>query len=61
MAAQTTIKIYNQGRALVQEERQKKFSQEGKQKLIISKIPLAAESSSINISSFVSGFSSKLM
>ena len=37
MTAQTTIKIYNQGRALVQEERQKKFSQEGKQKLIISK------------------------
>jgi len=33
MTAQTTIKIYNQGRALVQEERQKKFSQEGKQKL----------------------------
>ena len=51
MAAQTTIKIYNQGRALVQEERQKKFPQEGKQKLIISKIPHAAESSSINISS----------
>ena len=51
MAAQTTIKIYNQGRALVQVERQKKFSQEGKQKLIISKIPHAAESSSINISS----------
>ena len=51
MTAQTTIKIYNQGRALVQEERQKKFSQEGKQKLIISKIPHAAESSSINISS----------
>ena len=49
MAAQTTIKIYNQGRALVQEERQKKFSQEGKQKLIISTIPRAAESSSINI------------
>ena len=49
MAAQTTIKIYNQGRALVQEERQKKFSQEGKQKLIISNIPRAAESSSINI------------
>ena len=51
MTAQTTIKIYNQGRALVQEERQKKFSQEGTQKLIISKIPHAAESSSINISS----------
>ena len=51
MAAQTTIKIYNQGRALVQEERQKKFSQKGKQKIIISKIPHAAESSSINISS----------
>ena len=49
MAAQTTIKIYNQGRALVQEERQKKFSQEEKQKLIISTIPRAAESSSINI------------
>jgi len=49
MAAQTTIKIYNQGRALVQEERQKKFSKKGKQKLIISKIPHAAESSSINI------------
>ena len=51
MAAQTTIKIYNQGRALVKEERQKNFSQKGKQKLIISKIPHAAESSSINISS----------
>ena len=38
MTAQTTIKIYNQGRALVQEERQKKFSHEGKQKLIISEI-----------------------
>ena len=49
MTAQTTIKIYNQGRALVQEERQKKFSQEGKQKLIISNIPRAAEPSSINI------------
>ena len=42
MAAQTTIKIYNQGRALVQEERQKKFSQKGNQKFIISKIPHAA-------------------
>ena len=51
MTAQTTIKIYNQGRALVQEERQKNFSQERKQKLIISNIPHAAESSSINISS----------
>jgi len=49
MTAQSTIKIYNQGRALVQEERQKKFSQEGKQKFIISNIPRAAESSSINI------------
>ena len=49
MTAQTTIKIYNQGRALVQEERQKKFSQEGKQKLIISNIPRAADPSSINI------------
>ena len=51
MAAQTTIKIYNQGRALVQEERLKKFPQVGKQNLTISKIPHAAESSSINISS----------
>tara|TARA_B110000196_G_scaffold96495_1_gene83584 strand:+ start:2999 stop:4360 length:1362 start_codon:yes stop_codon:yes gene_type:complete len=49
ITAQTTIKIYNQGRALVQEERQKKFSQEGKQKLIISNIPRVAESSSMNI------------
>ena len=49
MTAQTTIKIYNQGRALVQEEQQKKFSQEGKQKLIISNIHRAAKSSSINI------------
>ena len=49
MTAQTTIKIYNQGRALVQEEQQKKFSQEGKQKLIISNIPRVAESSLMNI------------
>jgi len=51
MTAQTTIKIYNQGHALVQEEQLKKFSHEGQQKLIISKIPHAAKSSSINISS----------
>ena len=48
-AAETTIKIYNQGRALVQEERQKKFSRNEKQKFIISNLPRAAESSSINI------------
>ena len=49
MTAQTTIKIYNQGRALVQEERKKKFSQIGKQTLLIPNIPHAAESSSINL------------
>ena len=35
MTAQTSIKIYNQGRALVQEERKKKFSKIGKQTLLI--------------------------
>ena len=49
ISAQTNIKIYNQGRALVQEERQKKFTQTGKQNLLISRIPRAAEASSINI------------
>ena len=60
MTAQTSIKIYNQGRALVQEERKKKFSQMGKQTLLIYNIPLAAESSSINLFSddiqFISNF-----
>ena len=49
MTAQISIKIYNQGRALVQEERKKKFSQMGKQTLLILNIPHAAESSSINL------------
>ena len=49
ITAQTSIKIYNQGRALIQEERKKKFSQTGKQTLLISNIPHAAESSSINL------------
>ena len=49
ITAQTSIKIYTQGRALVQEERKKKFSQMGKQTLLISNIPHAAESSSINL------------
>ena len=31
ITAQTSIKIYNQGRAFIQEERQKTFSQTGKQ------------------------------
>ena len=47
--AQTSIKIYNQGRALVQEERKKKFSQIGKQTLLIPNIPRAAEPSTINL------------
>lgn len=49
LTAQTTVKIYNQGRALVQEERIKKFSQKGKQSLLIQKIPPAADPSSINL------------
>ena len=49
MTAQITIKIYNQGRALVQEERKKKFSQTGKQNLLVPNLPHAAESSSINL------------
>ena len=49
ITAQTTIKIYNQGWALVQEERQKRFSQTGKQNKLVSKLPHAAESSSINL------------
>ena len=49
LTAQISIKIYNQGRALVQEERKKKFSQLGKQTLLILNIPHAAESSSINL------------
>ena len=49
ITAQISIKIYNQGRALVQEERQKSFSQTGKQNLQISMLPHAAEASSINI------------
>ena len=49
MTAQITIKIYNQGRALVQEERKKKFSQTGKQNLLVPNLPHAVESSSINL------------
>ena len=49
MTAQITIKIYTQGRALVQEERKKKFSQTGKQNLLVPNLPHAAESSSINL------------
>ena len=49
MTAQLTIKIYNQGRALVQEERKKKFPQLGKQNLLVINLPLAAEFSSINL------------
>ena len=49
ITAQTTIKIYNQGRALVQEERKKTFFQIGKQNLLVPKIPHAAESYSINL------------
>ena len=49
LAAQTTVKIYNQGRALVQEERTKKFTQRGKQSLLIQKIPHAADPSSVNL------------
>ena len=49
LAAQSTVKIYNQGRALVQEERIKKFSKKGKQSLFIQKIPHAADPSSINL------------
>ena len=47
--AQTSIKIYNQGLALVQEERQKKFSKIGKQILLVPKLPHSAQSSSINV------------
>ena len=35
MTAQISIKIYNQRRAFVQEERKKKFSKIGKQTLLI--------------------------
>ena len=49
LTAQTMVKIYNQGRALVQEERVKKFSQKGKQSLLIQKIPHAADPSSVNL------------
>ena len=49
MTSQITIKIYNQGRALVQEERKKKFSQMGKQNLLVPNLPHTAESSSINL------------
>jgi len=49
LTAQTTVKIYNQGRALVQEARINKFSQKGKQSLLIQKIPSAADPSSINL------------
>ena len=49
ITAQISIKIYNQGWALVQEERQKKFPQIGKQNLLVPRLPLAAKSSSINL------------
>jgi len=49
ITAQTSLKIYNQGRALVQEERKKKFSQMGKQNLLVSNLPHAAEPASINL------------
>ena len=49
MTAQTSIKIYTQEHALVQEERKKKFSHMGKQTMFIHNIPPAAESSSINL------------
>ena len=49
LTAQTMVKIYNQGRALVQEERTKKFTQRGKQSLLIQKIPHAADPSSVNL------------
>jgi len=49
ITAQTSIKIYNQGRAFIQEERQKTFSQTGKQNLLVSGLPHAAEPSSINL------------
>ena len=59
ITAQTSIKIYNQGRALVQEERQKKFSQTGKQNLLVLKLPNSTESSSINLFSNEMQFISK--
>ena len=49
MTSQITIKIYNQGRALVKEERKKQFPQTGKQNLLVPNLPHAAESSSINL------------
>ena len=60
MTAQITIKIYTQGRALVQEERKKKFSQTGKQNLLVPNLPHAAESSSINLRTFSQAFFSPL-
>ena len=49
MTAQLSIKIYNQGHALVQEERKKKFSQIGKQNFLVSRLPHATDPSSINL------------
>ena len=57
--AQTSIKIYNQGWALVQEERQKKFSQTGEQTLLIPKLPPTIDPSSINLFSEEISFLSK--
>jgi len=47
--AETTIKIYNNGYALVQQEQKKKFSSIGKQTIKISNLPISAIPSSINI------------
>ena len=59
MTAQLTIKIYNQGRALVQEERKRKFPHIGKQNLLVTNIPHGAEFSSINLFSTDIQFISK--
>ena len=47
--AETTVKIYNNGYALVKQERKKKFSSIGKQTFQISNLPISAIPSSINI------------
>jgi hypothetical protein len=47
--AQTTIKIYNDGYALVEEKKKKNFSKTGKQTFRISKLPISTIPSSINI------------
>ena len=51
IVAETTIKIYNNGYALVQQEQNKEFSSIGKQTFKISNLPISAISSSINIHS----------